>query len=166
MCQTVTINSCDQGGNKEYWDSGPQTNRFKQCFFSVLLFQIQVTFLQMQSSQQLKLLDQSMMQVVCQSHFFFCADWLSLYFFSAFSSLFKSTIFRQGSSISHWLESKGVLHKLWLDDKKKIKLKICIINVENFVWGLLNPRSCCLTIFWIRTCKKINFSIKKSKIAK
>ena len=33
MCQTVAINSCDQGGNKEYWDSGPQTNRFKQCFF-------------------------------------------------------------------------------------------------------------------------------------
>ena len=42
-------------------------------FFSILLFQIQVTFLQMQSSQQLKLLDQSMMQVVAKI-ICFCAD--------------------------------------------------------------------------------------------
>ena len=49
----------------------PKQTDLNSVFFSVLLFQIQVTFLQMQSSQQLKLLDQSMMQVVCQSHFFF-----------------------------------------------------------------------------------------------
>lgn len=166
MCQTVTINSCDQGGNKEYWDSGPQTNRFKQCFF----FRFIVPDSSDISADAIKSAAKAVGSIndagCLPKSFFFCADWLSLYFFSAFSSLFKSTIFRQGSSISHWLESKGVLHKLWLDDKKKIKLKICIINVKNFVRGLLNPRSCCLTIFWIRTCKKINFSIKRSKIAK
>lgn len=126
MCQTVTIISYDQGGNKEYWDSDPKRTDFK-VVFSALLFQMQVTFLQMQSSQQLKLLDQSMMQVVTKV---INSLFISSLNVAAFSSQFQSTIFRQGSSISHWLESKGVLCKLLLDDKKKLKICI-IINEKN-----------------------------------
>lgn len=112
MCQTVTINSRDQGGNKEYWDSGPQTNRFKQCFF----FRFIVPDSSDISADAIKSAAKavgSINDAGCLPKSFFFVQIGSLFISSPPSPVYSSQLYLGKVALSAigW-NSKGVLHKL------------------------------------------------------